>query len=1255
MRQVEDAKLFVASLLLAVQESDDKRLKEMLRMNSSDHLKKSKVLSKALTQNKEKPRHKLSFISAIEENDQQKVRDLLAKGSDCNIIQESLFYTKHREAFYPIHKAVTLDLIDIAEILLTAGANPNVFDHSGNTPLHIAVSQGNTMTTKLLLSFGADPALTDRHGNASIHNAASQGHLNIVRTLIEFDADVHQTNSIGYQPIHIAAAAGHFHITHLLCSVDASNIAARSRDGQFPLHLAAENGHVETVTALLDLFGANPNERNSSGETPLLRLLRKPYRGRAMRDMESYCATFMALVQFGASLDVVDSNAKTILDLAVDNQYTKIASVLKTIRVGNYAIPNRSYQVKDFCNSRDLNIFNGSAKSDNSLDVDVNSFSNGNAKSHDLEQCLLTQDLEFSTFHSRKIDQKTFLDSKETCFGNTLCERTPSYLSEEILHLPQNISNSVKSKNALRSNSDHFAEKTPNVTRNQEQTKIAETSHHIAETAGMLGKVSHIQHNYVTEIPEHDIKLNTEKKLKNKRKSSKLPALEGNEPSLDTELAINTYPVEAEIGKQLGLEASSSSKDDHFGRKKMAKIRLQEQMLNDGVFQVKSTSVSDAGSKSVKLKKKSKPRNDRGENPRQLFNGEFMLNGGSLCPSTETPNAHWPQEDDDAALTRTNSSKVSIKRKKRKNALTVEPNYGLSSTDQECNKMNNTSQKEISQFEEYGVTDVDSIPFYTDFSSEDRGFQRGLNEYLDSESEYSCSELKECHNTKEIQSELCSAFGISKETNIDDIFLNANGQSGNKNISELELFCELNDFHENMQQMEEKKSIPRKSKLSGKTKALHKSFEIVLNTDRNYPEDSKISSVCDVEINNGRVCNRRRIKSPCFCLKSDSDANNSLLPPEKEKQEIKPKSFITDRDHHSSVSYSSSNSNSYGLQIANVSKETCIDDDYVDEQSNEQKMSPNQPLLWNLDHGFKETDIDEVFGSDEVPLRYDLQPIGECALSVRANDVVTVSDVSVCDDKLNINQTPLVDSCSVLVELPHKKKLPKKKKSKNNSVRTHDHSPVSDVVQLNACDKSYCSNIESKAHKKQIHASSELIESRFEEYFDHGKYESKDLTVEDNNIDKQSDHCTEFRHSSDEANIAEEQTLKVNKNDEDDEKLSVHEESIALSSDDEDSQTELDALGNSFDDTKKDLIFGQSRALFTIQEMNAEELEKRSHPMVEGMVKCDSSEEQDEWDDLDFSKPLEKIKLKGQILNIQRHLYDETDEEEKEEKVCLMK
>ncbi len=81
---------------------------------------------------------------------------------------------------------------NIAEVLLQAGADPNVQDTSvdGNhhtllTPTHDVAREGFMDTLQCLVRFGADITLQDAWGNTAAHLAARHGRCHVVRYLAQ--------------------------------------------------------------------------------------------------------------------------------------------------------------------------------------------------------------------------------------------------------------------------------------------------------------------------------------------------------------------------------------------------------------------------------------------------------------------------------------------------------------------------------------------------------------------------------------------------------------------------------------------------------------------------------------------------------------------------------------------------------------------------------------------------------------------------------------------------------------------------------------------------------------------------------------------------------------------------------------------------------------------------------------------------------------------------------------------------------------
>lgn len=122
------------------------------------------------------------IVVAAGEGNVARFRDILAHETDINR-QDS----KKRTALIV---ASIQGEIEIAAMLLEAGARTDIADRSGNTPLNWAASRGESDIVRLLLEAGADFDDQNGQGQTPLMLAASSGRLQAVRFLLDAGADV---------------------------------------------------------------------------------------------------------------------------------------------------------------------------------------------------------------------------------------------------------------------------------------------------------------------------------------------------------------------------------------------------------------------------------------------------------------------------------------------------------------------------------------------------------------------------------------------------------------------------------------------------------------------------------------------------------------------------------------------------------------------------------------------------------------------------------------------------------------------------------------------------------------------------------------------------------------------------------------------------------------------------------------------------------------------------------------------------------
>lgn len=101
--------------------------------------------------------------TAIIEGNIEKVKQLIASGADVNVVEPSSGST-------PLITAALFDRIDIAKVLLAAGASINAKNYDGSTALHTAAFFCYPDMVKLLLEKGADKSIRNSAGATALES-----------------------------------------------------------------------------------------------------------------------------------------------------------------------------------------------------------------------------------------------------------------------------------------------------------------------------------------------------------------------------------------------------------------------------------------------------------------------------------------------------------------------------------------------------------------------------------------------------------------------------------------------------------------------------------------------------------------------------------------------------------------------------------------------------------------------------------------------------------------------------------------------------------------------------------------------------------------------------------------------------------------------------------------------------------------------------------------------------------------------------
>ncbi len=220
-----------------------------------------------------------------------------------------------------LHQAAHADHLDIAEMLLGAGANATAGDRYGVTPLYLACVNGNAKMIQRLLDAGADANAVDPAGETALMAAARTGVPSALGVLLDRGARVDTRDKEFEQTaLMIAVREGHRSAVELLIARGAA-VDAQTRKGPAPAFAKPCKGTGCGSEGVGINRGGLP-DRGRRGEarggmTPLLY---------AARDGQADAARM--LMAAGADVELADANGIRPLLMAVLNNHLDVARLL---------------------------------------------------------------------------------------------------------------------------------------------------------------------------------------------------------------------------------------------------------------------------------------------------------------------------------------------------------------------------------------------------------------------------------------------------------------------------------------------------------------------------------------------------------------------------------------------------------------------------------------------------------------------------------------------------------------------------------------------------------------------------------------------------------------------------------------------------------------------------------------------------------------------------------------------------------------
>jgi ankyrin repeat protein len=238
-----------------------------------------------------------ALFDAVRSDDTGAVESVIKQRIDVNARDE--------DGSTAIDWAAIRNNLDVATLLLKAGANPNLTNEQGIGALYLAIVNGSSGMVKLLLGKGADPNVAREDGETPLMAAAHLGQVDVMRMLLDHGAKVNARQK-KFGQTELMWAAGNPAAVRLLLEHGAdprattkiwevkttiyipststlgktgipwNNDGAYSskQGGQNALLFAVQKHDLESARMLLDA-GVDVNVAAGDGTTPLLAALYK--------------------------------------------------------------------------------------------------------------------------------------------------------------------------------------------------------------------------------------------------------------------------------------------------------------------------------------------------------------------------------------------------------------------------------------------------------------------------------------------------------------------------------------------------------------------------------------------------------------------------------------------------------------------------------------------------------------------------------------------------------------------------------------------------------------------------------------------------------------------------------------------------------------------------------------------------------------------------------------------------------------------
>jgi uncharacterized protein len=202
-----------------------------------------------------------SLVKAASKEDLIEVAKLLQSGADANVVDRLTDLSALAAAAQNGNR-------DLINILLSAGANPNLTNKRGETPLMYLGDNTTTDMIQQFLAAGVDINARDKTGGTALINLALNGSFDVTKQLIDAGARIEVEDDEGNTVLMSAAHNKDAQLLRYLIKAGAK-VDVRNHDGESAFTIAARSGRAETLKVLIDA-GASLNLERKSLDVALI-------------------------------------------------------------------------------------------------------------------------------------------------------------------------------------------------------------------------------------------------------------------------------------------------------------------------------------------------------------------------------------------------------------------------------------------------------------------------------------------------------------------------------------------------------------------------------------------------------------------------------------------------------------------------------------------------------------------------------------------------------------------------------------------------------------------------------------------------------------------------------------------------------------------------------------------------------------------------------------------------------------------------